>query len=132
MSGPFGGRKLDLTPLNLTEEQKTKIKSIRQANRDRAKDFRQTLIQKQQALHSLIFSPTASEDQIRAARKEVRKAQDSLEEIGLNDLLQIRGLLTAEQRQRLPQIAPAPPGRRPAAPQNATASATTSARRIEK
>jgi Spy/CpxP family protein refolding chaperone len=129
--GGFGGHKLDLTPLNLSEEQKTKIKAIRQANRERAKDFRQTLMQKQIALHSLIFSPNATDVQIRAARKEVRKAQDSLEEVGLDDLLQIRGLLTSEQRQRLPQIAPPPPGRGGGGP-NATASASTSARRIEK
>jgi Spy/CpxP family protein refolding chaperone len=124
------GHKLDLTPLGLTEDQKARIKQIRQLNRERAKDFRQTLMQKQQALHSLIFSPTASDAQIRAARKEVRRAQDSLEEIGLDDLLQIRGLLTNDQRQKLPQIAPPLPGGRQS--QNETASANTSARRIEK
>ena len=127
----FAGHKLDLTPLQLTDDQKSKIKEIRQVNRDRARDFRQTLIQKQQTLHQLIFSATATDSQIRSARHEVRKAQDSLEEVGLDDLLQIRALLTKEQRQRLPQIAPPAPGRPPSG-EPATASASTSARRIDK
>jgi Spy/CpxP family protein refolding chaperone len=128
----FGGHKLDLTPLGLTDDQKSRIKEIRQANRERARDFRQTLMQKQQALHSLIFSPTATDAQIRTARHEVRKAQDQLEEVGLDDLLQIRALLTKEQRQRLPQIAPPGPGRPPGPPERTTASASTTARRLEK
>ena len=125
MGGGFG-RKLDLTPLNLTVDQKTRIKEIRSANRERAREYRQVLMQKQAALHSLIFSPTASDADIRSARREVRKAQDAVEEVGFNDLLSIRGVLTAEQRQRLPQIAPPMPG----AP--STASVSTSARRVQK
>lgn len=112
--GMLGGRKsLDLTPLNLSEEQKQRIRQIRTATRERAKDARQLLMQRQMQLRDMLFSPNASEQQIRAARKQLRAAQDELDDLNLNDLLQIRSVLTAEQRQRLPEIAPgrAGPGR---------------------
>lgn len=110
MGGAFGGHRLDLTSLNLSDEQKQRIKGLRQGNRDRARDVRQALMQKQMQLHSMVFSPDTSDVQIRAMHKEVRRAQDQMEQVNLDYLLSIRSVLTAEQRQRLPQIAPPPPG----------------------
>jgi hypothetical protein len=100
------GHKLDLTPLNLSEDQKDRIKQIRTTNRERARDAKRSLVQRQLQLRSLVFSPDASEAKIRAARRELRQVQDQLDEIQLDDLLKIRSLLTAEQKQKLPDIAP--------------------------
>jgi len=104
--GMPGGLRLDLTSLNLTEEQKQRIKQVREGNRDKARSFRKTLMEKQEQLRSLIFSADGTDAQVRTMRKEVRKAQDSMEELNLDDLLAVRGVLTSEQRQRLPGIAP--------------------------
>jgi Spy/CpxP family protein refolding chaperone len=76
----------------------------------------------------MIFSPDATDAQIRATRKEVRKMQDEMEELNLEDLLSIRGVLTAEQRQRLPQIAPGARG--PRGPRTADAGGRANAKRL--
>lgn len=112
MSG-FAGHRLDLTPLNLTEEQKQKIKQLRQANKDRIKDIRQNLMSKQIQLRNLLFSPDATDSQIRTARRDVRKIQDQIEEIGLDDMLGIRSVLTPDQKAKLPDIAPPLPNTPP-------------------
>lgn len=104
--GMPGAHRLDLTALNLTEEQKQRIKQVREGNREKAQSIRKNLLTKQQQLRSLIFSADATDSQIRSMRREVRKAQDSMEELNLDDLLAVRGVLTSEQRQRLPEIAP--------------------------
>lgn len=114
MGTPFGiaggGKKqLDLTPLNLTEQQKQEIKQLRQASRERAREMKQKVLQRQMALRELIFSADANETQIKAARRQLREAQNQMDEINLDDLLNIRRVLTAEQRQKLPDIAPAMP-----------------------
>lgn len=106
MGGGMGQRKLDLTPLNLTEQQKTQIQQMRQATRTRAKDVRRDLQSKQMSLRNMLFSPDASEQDIKASRRQLRETQDQLDEIMLEDLLNIRRTLTAEQRQKLPMVAP--------------------------
>ena len=104
--GAGGHKQLDLTRLGLTEEQKQKIQTMRQQTKAKAKDLRKDLMQRQLDLRNLAFSPTASDAQIRAARKELRKIQDQMDDLNLNDFLQIRGVLTSEQRQHLPEVAP--------------------------
>lgn len=114
MEGAFGAlgghRQLDLTSLNLTEQQKQRVKQIRTATKERAREARRLVMTKQVALRGMLFSATATDAQIRASRKELRSAQDQMDELNLDDLLQIRGVLTAQQKQRLPELAPPPPG----------------------
>lgn len=110
--GGFGGhRQLDLTSLNLTDEQKQHIHQIRQATREKAKQMRRDLMTKQTNMRNLFFSADATESQIKQARRELRKAQDQMDEINFDDLLQVRNTLTPEQKQKLPGIAPAREGR---------------------
>lgn len=125
MGTPFGiggsGRKqLDLTPLNLTEQQKQQIKQSRQSTRERMRDTKQKVTERQMALREMIFSPDASEAQIKAARKQLREAQNQMDEISLDDLLNIRRVLTAEQRQKLPEIAPPIPSQNQFGPRGGT------------
>ncbi|MBY0550132.1 MAG: Spy/CpxP family protein refolding chaperone [Candidatus Obscuribacterales bacterium] len=97
---------IDLTPLNLTEEQKTKIEGMRQQTRTKVKELRRGMMQKQAQMRNLMFSPDASEAQIRSAREELRAIQNQVDETNLNDLLGIRSLLTAEQKKHLPECTP--------------------------
>jgi Spy/CpxP family protein refolding chaperone len=106
MGVPGSRKPLDLTPLNLSENQKNNIRSIRKATREDIKAARQNLVQRQLQLRSLMFSADANDADIRAARKQLRSAQNRVDDLGLDDLLHIRGVLTAEQRQKLPSIAP--------------------------
>lgn len=100
--------KLDLTPLGLTEDQKAKIEAMHEQTRNRVKELRKGMMQKQVQVRNLMFSPDATDVQIRAARKELRNLQDQVDESNFNDLLGIRAILTAEQKKRLPECMPGP------------------------
>jgi hypothetical protein len=110
MGIPGSRRPLDLTPLNLSDEQKQRIKDMRQASRERARDARQLVMQRQRELHEMLFSADAPEAKIRQARHQLRQAQEQMDDINMEDLLGIRRVLTAEQRQKLPGLAPPAPG----------------------
>lgn len=97
---------IDLTPLNLTEEQKTKIEGMRQQTRTKVKELRRGMMQKQAQMRNLMFSPDASDAQIRSAREELRVVQNQVDETNLNDLLGIRALLTVDQKKHLPECMP--------------------------
>lgn len=102
----IGNRQLDLTPLALNQEQKNKIQQMREQSRTKARELQRALTAKRAALRELIFSPTATEIQIRSTRNELRKLQEQLDDINLNELLYIRSLLTAEQKDKLPECKP--------------------------
>jgi Spy/CpxP family protein refolding chaperone len=102
----FGGHALDLTPLSLSDEQKEKIKAMREQTRGRIKELRKGVNDKQNEMKALLFNPDASESQIRAARASLRKLQDQMDETNMNDLLSIRAMLTPEQKKRLPECMP--------------------------
>lgn len=108
MGGKFnaGGRRLDLTALGLSEQQKTKIQSLREQTRQQAKEIRKNLFLKQMRLRDLLFSPDASDAQIMSARRDMRDMQDKMDEINIKDMLAIRGVLTAEQKAKLPMVMP--------------------------
>jgi len=107
----FGGRPLlggpiDLTPLNLSDEQKQQIRQLRSRNGPRARELRETLRSKRTELRDLMFDPNATDAQIRAKRQEVRQMQDQLEETIMGDFLSLRSLLSPDQRRRLPECKP--------------------------
>lgn len=86
-----------MSELNLTQEQKEKIKAERQkrktemdAARDKAKAAREKLREG--------FKNNASNDQLRALRSEVQGAQMSLGNARFEGMLAIRDILTPEQR----------------------------------
>ncbi|HEY9788450.1 MAG TPA: Spy/CpxP family protein refolding chaperone [Candidatus Obscuribacterales bacterium] len=109
--GGFGGRApLDFSRLNLTEEQKTKIKALREKNADKAKELRQSMMTRRQEMQQMMFDPEASDAAIRAKFNELRRMQEQAEEIKINDFLAIRSLLTPEQKKRLPEVRPAAGG----------------------
>jgi Spy/CpxP family protein refolding chaperone len=104
-----GGRRLDLTPLNLSEQQKTRIQSLREQTRTQAKEIRKSLLEKQMRLRDLLFSADATDAQIMTARRDLRDLQDKMDEVNVKDMLAIRGVLTPEQKAKLPMIKPGHP-----------------------
>lgn len=103
----FGGP-LDLTPLGLSDEQKDRIRQIRSQSAVQARELRRVLKLKRAAMKDLMFDPNASDAQIKARRQELRRLQDQLEDVILSDFLALRGVLTPEQRSRLPEVKPQP------------------------
>ncbi len=109
--GGFGGGKaaLDLTPLNLTEEQKGKIQQMRAETANRVREVRRKMQSGGQELKDMMFDPSVSDDTIRAKGRELRKLHEQAEDMKLNDFLSIRGVLTADQRKLLPNVKPGGP-----------------------
>lgn len=105
----FMGAPINLQKLGLSEDQKQKIRAMRSKNSDRARDLRQVLKEKRTSMRDLMFDPNASEAQIRAMRRELRKMQDQMEDLQIDDFLSMRSILTPEQRKRLPEIMPGAP-----------------------
>lgn len=104
--GGMPGRQLDLTPLGLNEEQKTKIQQMREQSKNKVKELHKTLMTKQLEVRNLVFSADSTETDIRTARKGLLKIQEQIDETSFNDLLNIRKLLTAEQKKKLPECMP--------------------------
>lgn len=104
-----GRRTLDLSPLNLTDEQKTKIQKMRQQASPRARELRSKLLTGGQELKDMMFDPSVSDDSIRAKSRELRKLHDQAEDMKLDNFLSIRSVLTPEQRKRLPEVKPQGP-----------------------
>ncbi|HEY9715648.1 MAG TPA: Spy/CpxP family protein refolding chaperone, partial [Chroococcales cyanobacterium] len=99
--GMFGRKPLDLSALNLTDDQKQQIKDIHAANGVKSREFHKSIMAKRQEFRDLMFDPNASDDQIRAMRKRLRQMQDKMEDLQVSDFLSIRSILTPEQRQKL-------------------------------
>jgi Spy/CpxP family protein refolding chaperone len=106
---PGGKRALDLTALNLTEEQKGKIQQLRSRTSTRARELRRKLMSGGQELRDMMFDPAASDETIRAKGRELRRLHEQVEDIKLDDFLSIRSVLTAEQRKHLPEVKPGGP-----------------------
>jgi len=124
----FGREPLDLTKLNLTQDQKTKIQTMRSANGQKARALHADLKQRREKFREMLFDPNASNDEILAMRREVNKLQTQAEDLMLTDFLGIRKLLTKEQMELLPSIRPQEPPRRMAKPRKKTGESEISGR----
>ncbi len=102
----LGPMHLDFSALNLSDEQKTKIKAIRGRNAARAKDLRQSLQSKGNEFRDLLFSETASSDQVTAKRDEMKPLKEELDNLRLSDFLAIRAVFTPEQRKKWAESKP--------------------------
>jgi len=101
----YGGT-LDLTPLKLSEEQKQTIRQIREESRQKARELRRLLKEKKAALGELLFSAEATPAEIKSQIQELSALRQQMEEIVMGDFIAVRSVLTAEQRELLPQIKP--------------------------
>jgi Spy/CpxP family protein refolding chaperone len=116
----FGREPLDLTKLNLTPDQKSKIQAMRSANGQKARALHADLKQRREKFRDMLFDPNVSNEDILGMRREVNKLQTQVEDLMLTDFLGIRKLLTKEQMELLPSIRPQDPPRRIARPRKKT------------
>lgn len=101
-----GRSPLNLTELNLSEEQKNKIKTMRSQTQAKAKELQKDIKAKRAEMRDLLFEPGSTDDQIRAKHSELRKIQGEAESLMIDDFIAIRSVLTAEQKKKLPSIKP--------------------------
>jgi len=104
--GSLGRMALDLSNLNLTDDQKSKITAIRGRNAAHAKDLRQSLATKGGEYRNLLFSVSGTNEQIMAKHDEISSIKEELESLRLNDLLAIRAVLNTDQRKKLAETKP--------------------------
>jgi Spy/CpxP family protein refolding chaperone len=97
---------LNFAALNLSDEQREKIKAMREQSSLSAKEYKRVLRAKRQEMKDLMFNPEATDAQIRTKNSQLLSAQNKLQEIAIDDFLSIRSVLTNEQRKRLPEIKP--------------------------
>lgn len=109
--GPFG-RPLDLSILGLSDEQKEKITNLRKNLAPNARKIRQELKSKRDELRVLMFDPKASDLALKSKQREIHKLQEKLEDLQLDDFIQMRAVLTPEQKQKLPELKPTRPQRK--------------------
>jgi len=117
---------LDFSMLNLTEEQKNKIKATREKNTARAREIKQAMAGKRAEFFDLMFSETSTNEQITAKRDEIRALKDEQENLMLNDFLANRAVLTPEQRKKRAEMKPEMPPRKAARAAAAAAAGTPS------
>ncbi|MCY7323601.1 MAG: Spy/CpxP family protein refolding chaperone [Phormidesmis sp. CAN_BIN36] len=87
-------RELDLEPAQMQ-----KIQAIRRQSRDQIDRQRQAIQQGQQELRSLMASD-ASADQIRGKYLQVKRVREELADTQFNSLLEMRQVLTPNQRRK--------------------------------
>lgn len=85
--------------LNLSADQMTKIQQIRTRYRDQLKNDRDAARQAQQELRTLMAG-TATDDQIREKFRQVKDLRAKAADAQFNSMLEIRNVLSVEQRQK--------------------------------
>lgn len=101
MASAMGRNTLDLSQLNLSDEQKSRITALRSKNKGVGKEILQSIKSKRAEMREMISDPNFSTAQIKAKRHELRNLLDDLEANKLDDLLAIRAILTPDQVKRL-------------------------------
>lgn len=102
--GAFLNHPLDLSPLNLTDEQKEKIQKLRSQTAAETRDMRRRLKEGAVQMRDLMFDSSASDAQILSKRDELRRLHNNLEDSQIKDFLAIRALLTSEQKEKLNDV----------------------------
>lgn len=113
---PKGG----FAALNLTEEQKNKITEIRQKYREQMSQNQQSLRSAQQEF-SQMLSGSTSDSEIRSKHQEISKLRQTLDDLNLQSMLEIRSVLTPEQRAQLNQMRQQHRANKPNRPNNPAA-----------
>jgi Spy/CpxP family protein refolding chaperone len=90
--------------LKLSPDQVKRLQQIRQDSQTKIKSRRLALKTARQELKTLMNSNSATVDQIRQKRKQVQSLQQEVADIGFENTLAIRDVLTPEQRVKLQQL----------------------------
>ncbi len=87
--------------LNLSDAQKAKIEALQVAYRKEIRPIREKMFDKSVELRKMWLRENPDKDKILALQKEVRTLRDQLEDKSVAHKLEIRKVLTAEQREKL-------------------------------
>jgi len=87
--------------LNLTDEQKSKVESVRESHLKEMTPLRSELYTKKTELRALWAQKTPDRKAILAKQKEISKLRDQMSEKRTVHRLDMRGILTSEQQEQL-------------------------------
>lgn len=96
-SGDPQGRRGFLSELNLSPEQKEKLKTLMQSQRQQVKGNHQALRQKRQQLREMLQSGSGSREEALAIHREIAQQQTAMMEQRITMLYALREILTPEQ-----------------------------------
>ncbi|MEE9911346.1 MAG: Spy/CpxP family protein refolding chaperone [Deltaproteobacteria bacterium] len=103
--GPGRGRgycgQAGLEKLNLTDDQKTKIEALQDANYKETRPLREKIFDKSVELRRLWLQANPDKGKIVAAQKELRTLRDEMEDKATVLRLETRKVLTPEQNEKL-------------------------------
>lgn len=94
-------RDAGLERLNLTDDQKAKIESLRDANFKATKTTREKIFDKSVELRRLWLQANPDKNKIAAAQKELRTLRNEMEDKTTTLQLEVRKVLTPEQNEKL-------------------------------
>jgi len=89
--------------LNLTQEQMQRLDALHQQSKKQMEQPRQALRQAKQDLANLMAS-NADENAIRAKHNQLQQLQQQMANVRFQNMLEMRKVLTPEQRQRFAQL----------------------------
>lgn len=89
--------------LDLTEDQQQEIQEIRQSYRSQIQQNRQTVQTIRQEISEL-FATNASAEQLRDKQRELNQVQMEINTLNFESMLEVRELLTLEQREKFSEL----------------------------
>lgn len=101
-----GNVSIDWQLLNLTEDQKRKIKELDLQWTSLEQTIRPKILRDQQQLKTIMVNPNADDNQIRKLQKDIMIRQEQLRYEATENFLSKRRLLNDEQRQKLHKMMP--------------------------
>ncbi|MBW2065132.1 MAG: Spy/CpxP family protein refolding chaperone [Deltaproteobacteria bacterium] len=99
-----GDRLAWLKDVNLTEEQRGKIQSLRQSLKDDILPLRNEMIKKRTELKLLWMEDDPDGAKIKAKQREIRELRAKMEDRLTDFRLEFRKILTPEQRAKIPSF----------------------------
>ena len=93
-----------LDQLNLTEDQKKKIESLRKSQKDEAKKTREAQKSAHEALQSAMSDPAKTEEELKKLHDAVVEANLKMMNDRFNNLLATRALLTEDQKKKFAEL----------------------------
>jgi len=101
---PRGGNPAGLMQaLNLSQEQKQKLETIRKQSQAQMGQRKQALRQAEQSLRQMMQG-TDSADQLRAQHQQVQELRQQMENLRFENMLAMREVLTPEQRAKFAEL----------------------------
>jgi protein CpxP len=96
--GPEGGLHGIFRQLDLTADQKTQLKALREQRQPADKAAHRDVKEAQRAFAQLLLSGNASDDALRAAQSTLSQKREADAAARFEGLLEVRRILTADQR----------------------------------